>query len=111
MVMRFCFLLSFIISTASALADSTFVQPRLIRATATLAPGYTLKAPTTSFYLHGYLEYFPEQRISLRGDGMWFLKSSREYFITFPLSNMMCTQDFNPASLSANPGTMYLILK
>lgn len=79
MVMRISLMIAFICLSLSSVADTTFVQPRLIRATATLAPGYTMKAPTTSFYLHGFLEYFPEHRISLRGDGMWFLSNNQDY--------------------------------
>ncbi len=44
----------------------------MLKASATLAPGYMLAQAQTNIYVHGHLEYFPEEKVSLRGDIFWF---------------------------------------
>lgn len=53
-------------------ASAQFAYPGVLKATATLAPGYMLRQTQTNLYVHGHLEYFSDERISLRGDGFWF---------------------------------------
>lgn len=62
----------FFIATATAAQDSTFKYKHMLKATATLCPGFMLNQAQTNIYVHGHLEYFPEERVSLRGEGFWF---------------------------------------
>lgn len=52
--------------------DSSFAYKHLLKASATLCPGFMLNQAQTNIYVHGHLEYFPEERVSLRGEGFWF---------------------------------------
>lgn len=52
--------------------ESGFGYSRMLKASATLAPGYMLRETQTNIYVHGHLEYFPDEKVSLRGDGFWF---------------------------------------
>jgi hypothetical protein len=66
---------SFLLAFALLFALTAFPQfeyTRMLKASATLAPGFMLKEPQTNIYVHGHLEYFAEDRVSLRGDGFWF---------------------------------------
>jgi hypothetical protein len=52
---------------------SEFHYQGIIKATATISPGKLLSSGATTMSLHGFLEYFPEDKISLRGDSYYFL--------------------------------------
>lgn len=52
--------------------DSSFTYKHMLKASATLCPGFMLSQAQTNIYVHGHLEYFPEARVSLRGEGFWF---------------------------------------
>ena len=49
-----------------------FTYKNMLKASATLSPGYMLSETQTNIYVHGHLEYFAEEKVSLRGDGFWF---------------------------------------
>ena len=49
-----------------------FVAAGLLRVSAAISPGVLLNAPGTNIYLNGRLEYFPEDRISFRGEVFWY---------------------------------------
>lgn len=57
-------------------AQNTFEKAKKLRATATIAPGFLFEGGPVNIYLHGLLEYFPEEKVSLRGDSYFTLKSS-----------------------------------
>jgi len=52
--------------------DSLFKYRGMLKGSATLAPGFMLAQAQTNIYVHGHLEYFPEEKVSLRGEGFWF---------------------------------------
>lgn len=56
----------------SLVARAQFSYPGVLKASATLCTGYMLRQTQTNLYVHGHLEYFTDERISLRGDGFWF---------------------------------------
>jgi hypothetical protein len=55
--------------------NNSFVDKGLLKATATISPGFMLNHPITNIYVSGELEYFLEKRISVRGDGLWYRDS------------------------------------
>lgn len=56
-----------------------YVHPHLIRAHGTISPGYMTDGGYLQIYLHGAIEYYVDDRISLRGEGYYFLKSGSKY--------------------------------
>jgi len=52
--------------------DSLFKYRGMLKGSATLAPGFMMAQTQTNIYVHGHLEYFPEEKVSLRGEGFWF---------------------------------------
>lgn len=72
MVRSFLFGCVLLFAFGSSAQDNAFEYRKMLKATATLAPGYMFRASQTNIYVHGHLEYFPEDKISLRGDGFWF---------------------------------------
>lgn len=58
--------------------NNAFVDKGLLKATATISPGFMLNHNYTNIYLSGELEYFLEKNISIRGDGLWYLDSQND---------------------------------
>ncbi len=53
--------------------EDPFSRARSIRSSATISPAFfSAPAIDKGAFLHGFLEYFPESRVSLRGDSFWF---------------------------------------
>lgn len=68
-----CFFILFAFFCGSySVAQDTYVYKNTLKASATLCPGFMLGQTQTNIYVHGHLEYFPEDRVSLRGEGFWF---------------------------------------
>lgn len=55
------------------LAQDSYIQPGLIKASATIAPSKMLNRSVDNIYLSGFLEYHLDKRLSLRGDTYWFV--------------------------------------
>lgn len=55
--------------------ETRYISEGLIRATATFAPGLMTRN-TTNGYIHGFCEYFFDDRVSVRGDGSYLLFSN-----------------------------------
>jgi hypothetical protein len=68
---------SLICSCVMFAQDSDFKTKGLLKATSTISPGFMLSETRTNIYLAGELEYFVEERVSLRGDGFWYLGSQQ----------------------------------
>lgn len=49
----------------------------LLRANFTISPGYLLKQKSFTIYLHGEIEYFPEDKLSLKGDFFYYIDSQQ----------------------------------
>lgn len=62
-----------ILSTLNLVAQD-FDKTSLIKTTTTIAPG--IGSSTERFYLHGHLEYYPADKISLRGDSYFNVGSN-----------------------------------
>jgi hypothetical protein len=56
--------------------SSGFDRTQMIAASATFSPGIFFHNGISSNYLHGFLEYFPESNVSLKGEGYLFLSPS-----------------------------------
>lgn len=52
-----------------------FDRTGLLKASLTIAPGISVTEGNTNIYLHGFLEYYPESKVSLRGNGYYFIAS------------------------------------
>lgn len=68
---------------AFAQKDSArYVHRHLLRAQATISPGLLLDWKIKNIYIHGNLEYYADETVSLRGDGYYFVSNleSRDYF-------------------------------
>ena len=62
--------------SAFAQKDTTrYIHKHLLRAQATISPGFMLRTSSNNIYIHGNLEYYLDETISLRGDGYYFVSS------------------------------------
>lgn len=67
-------LISLFSFSAFAQQDSSrYIHKHLLRAQATISPGLLLQSKAKNIYLHGNLEYYVDEWISLRGDGYYFV--------------------------------------
>lgn len=57
--------------------EDGFHTKGLLKATSTISPGFMLNQQRTNIYVNGELEYFAEEKVSLRGDGYWYLGSQQ----------------------------------
>ncbi len=64
---------AFTITMHSQEEKKQFIHKGLLRATTTIAPGILLKENASAIYLHGVLEYYVADNISVRGDGFYTL--------------------------------------
>jgi hypothetical protein len=83
MVKKIIFLLAVVILSVSEgsfsfaqEAKTQFIHKGILRATATISPGKLIDANGTTISLHGILEYYVANNISIRGDSYYFLKGS-----------------------------------
>ena len=53
-----------------------FVRKGLLKATGTISPSLMLNHKINNIYLSGELEYFLENKISVRGDGLLYMDSN-----------------------------------
>ncbi len=53
--------------------DEIFVRKGTIKAMATIAPSKIFSKQNSPFYLHGNLEYYVDEKVSVSGDGFYFL--------------------------------------
>lgn len=74
---KFLILLAFIIGHCTTQAQQIPGPKKgTLSAMATIAPGYMLQQKLSNIYIHGNLEYYPEKKVSIRGDGHYFIDSS-----------------------------------
>jgi hypothetical protein len=75
MISRIIFFFMICISCSCFAQQDTgrYVHKGLLRAQATLSDGAMLKAKRSNIYLHGNLEYYIDDRVSVRGDGYYFI--------------------------------------
>lgn len=58
--------------------NHTFRYQSILKGDATISPGYLLNSPQTNIYINGTLEYFTQDRVSLRGEGFLFVGSQNK---------------------------------
>ncbi|HTA61164.1 MAG TPA: hypothetical protein VK835_01855 [Bacteroidia bacterium] len=58
--------------------EETYQYAGMLKATATIAPGLMLDANQTNIYVNGDLEYFADDKISIRGDAFWMVGSQQK---------------------------------
>jgi hypothetical protein len=71
------YFINFLLFTFNCVAqsDSTFKYKGILRGTANFALGDMPENNITNAYLAGNLEYYPNKKISVRGDIYWFINS------------------------------------
>lgn len=58
--------------------DENFRYVSVLKGDATITPGYLLNTAQTNIYINGSLEYFPDDKISLRGEGFWMVGAQQK---------------------------------
>ncbi|MCC7050601.1 MAG: hypothetical protein IT239_02320 [Bacteroidia bacterium] len=61
-----------------AQSESSFIRSGLLKATSTITPSFMLNRKINNIYVSGELEYFLEDKISVRGDGLWYRDSQQK---------------------------------
>ena len=72
MVKKAVFLLMVGLSYVST-AQTDYIRPGLLKASASITPSFMLNHDVLNSYVTGFFEAYTDKRISLRGDGMWFI--------------------------------------
>lgn len=63
---------------SSGYSQESYIQPGLLKASATIAPSKMLNRTVDNIYLSGFLEYHLDKRLSLRGDTYWYIDGNAE---------------------------------
>lgn len=64
-----------LIGLGTSFAQSNKIdRHHLISASATLSPAFFLSGEGSSNYLHGFVEYYPQSNVSLKGEAYLFLR-------------------------------------
>lgn len=74
-----CFILLFVClcSVLSAQQETNqFIRKHLLRADASIMPGFILKDNLSNVYLNGNLEYYMDNKVSIRGDATYLVGST-----------------------------------
>ena len=71
--------------------DTTkFRYQSMLKGTATISPGFLLNTVSqTNIYINGDLEYFPEDKISLRGEVFWMVGAQQKPALLTQNSSLM----------------------
>ena len=81
MVKNFFISTLLIIACNLAAQDSTsnkFRYQSILKGDATISPGYLFGTPQTNIYINGALEYFTQDKVSLRGEGFLFVAAQNK---------------------------------
>jgi hypothetical protein len=65
--------------TAACMAQEPLPRKGLLLGSGAIAPGFMLQQPITNIYVVGRLEYFLEERVSIRGRAAWYVDAQQEY--------------------------------
>lgn len=71
-------ILGILLCCGTLLAQKPYAGKGLLRMQGTIAPAYQTKLKLLNFYLHGDLEYYIEDKISIRADSYYFLGSQKK---------------------------------
>jgi len=72
-ILTVCVFISLLTFTAQS---KKIDRTHLISASATFSPAFFLKGGVSSNYINGFLEYYPQANVSLKGETYFFLKPS-----------------------------------
>lgn len=91
------------------LTGADIIRKGLLRAQGTILPGWTLKDGKTNLYLQGDLEYYLQDKVSLKGDISYFLDTQGSNYLKHNHSLFFGTQYHFPykrfdAYLGLHPG-------
>lgn len=67
------FLLICVITAKAQEEKSQYIRKGLLRSMATISPGIMLKVNASTIFLHGNLEYYVADNVSLRGDSYYYI--------------------------------------
>jgi len=67
-------MLSAVEASFSQKEKKQFIHKGILRAQATISPGMLLKENASTISIHGNLEYYLADNVSIRGDGFYFLQ-------------------------------------
>jgi hypothetical protein len=111
-------ILVFLVLTLPILATAQtekkqFIHKGILSAYLTLTPGHMLALKTNAVYLHGNMEYYFDNKISVRGDGFYYIDSLGYNIFAFnhslffgPSYHFKTSNHFDPY-LSIQPGIAY----
>ena len=85
MVKKIIFFICIVILSAGSFSfgqetKKQFIHKGLLRAQGTIAPGIMLKENTSTISIHGNLEYYASDDVSVRGDSYYFLNDDQKKF-------------------------------
>jgi hypothetical protein len=72
-MVRILFLVTFYSQIFGAFCQEKYVSQGLLKATATISPSFMLNRSEQNIYLNGYLEYYVDDHLSLRGETYLFI--------------------------------------
>lgn len=58
--------------------DVPVAEPLLVRGSIAISPGFMMQRPVTNIYVVGKLEVFADERISWRGEGLWYIGNQQD---------------------------------
>lgn len=64
---------------AQAQDDVPVAEPLLVRGSVAISPGFMMNQPTTNIYVVGKLEVFTDDKVSLRGEALWYIGSQQQH--------------------------------
>jgi hypothetical protein len=68
--------LLFVVNVTAQQDQQQFITKHLVRADASIVPGYVFKDNINNVHLNGNLEYYMDNKVSIRGDANYMLGSS-----------------------------------
>jgi hypothetical protein len=77
-MVKFVCISLFILHCVIGISQENYIQPGILKASATISPSKMLNRPVDNIYLSGFLEYHLDKKLSLRGDSYFFIDSKAE---------------------------------
>lgn len=80
-MVRIIFLFCLILAQPLLAQQEIYIQPGLLKSSATIGAGDVLSNPDKTFYITGFAEYFSSEKVSLRGDTYFMIPISDEQIV------------------------------
>lgn len=71
-------IISLIFAVFSIAAQELSSRNHLLGASATISPGFQKGNPDMNLYIHGFLYYHPEPRVSINGEAYWYVGAQEQ---------------------------------